>query len=90
MFHHFADQVQRPADYDEAIGRQMCDKLAALRQRRNNGQVMKTLDAPKDACRSGSNVFAACVDCARADVTEGEMRRAFSEAMGTWSAPGYM
>jgi (2R)-ethylmalonyl-CoA mutase len=68
----------------------MRDKLAALRQRRNKKQVIKTLEALKQACRSDGNVFAACVDCARADVTEGEMRRAFTDAMGTWSAPGYM
>jgi methylmalonyl-CoA mutase N-terminal domain/subunit len=76
--------------YDEATGQQMRDKLAALRQRRNKSQVIKTLEALKQACRSDGNVFAACVDCARADVTEGEMRRAFTDAMGTWSAPGYM
>jgi methylmalonyl-CoA mutase N-terminal domain/subunit len=76
--------------YDEATGQQMRDKLAALRQRRNKNQVFKTLEALKEACRNDGTVFAACVDCARADVTEGEMRRAFTDAMGTWSAPGYM
>jgi hypothetical protein len=31
--------------------------------------------------------MAACVECARADVTVGEMRRAFVKAFGLWKTP---
>ena len=77
-------------EYDESIGRAMRDKLARLRQRRDNEKASNSLNALKEACKCGDNVMAACVDCARADVTEGEMRRAFVEAFGLWKSPIYV
>jgi len=76
--------------YDDSVGQRMRAKLTSLRRRRDQGQVTKCLDGLKTACQKGGNVMAACVDCARADVTEGEMRRAFVDALGRWSAPSYM
>jgi len=73
--------------YDEKIGTAMRDKLARLRQRRDNEKASNTLDALKEACKRGDNVMAACLECARADVTEGEMRRAMVEAFGLWKSP---
>lgn len=73
--------------YDDGVGRQMRQKLAEVRKQRDNRAVAKCLDALKDACQRGGNVMAACVDCVRADVTEGEMRRAFVEACGLWTPP---
>ncbi len=77
-------------EYDESVGKTMRDKLARLKQRRDNEKASNSLDALKEACRRGDNVMAACVDCARADVTEGEMRRAFVEAFGLWKSPIYV
>ncbi|GAI11458.1 unnamed protein product, partial [marine sediment metagenome] len=37
----------------------------------------------------GDNVMEYTLECARADVTEGEMRRAFVEAFGSWKPPIY-
>jgi methylmalonyl-CoA mutase N-terminal domain/subunit len=76
--------------YDDSIGQQMRQKLARLRRRRDNRMATRSLNALKEACRQGGNVMAACVDCARADVTEGEMRRAFVEACGAWQPPVFM
>jgi len=77
-------------EYDESVGKAMRDKLARLKQRRDNEKASNSLDALKEACKRGDNVMAACVDCARADVTEGEMRRAFVEAFGLWKSPIYV
>jgi len=74
-------------EYDENLGKAMRDKLARLRMRRDNEKASNSLNALKEACKRGDNVMAACVECARADVTEGEMRRAFTEAFGTWKSP---
>jgi methylmalonyl-CoA mutase N-terminal domain/subunit len=74
-------------EYDDTIGKAMRDKLANLRMRRDNEQASSTLQALVETCKRGENVMAACLECARADVTEGEMRRAFTEAFGTWKSP---
>ncbi|MBA7494152.1 Methylmalonyl-CoA mutase [subsurface metagenome] len=74
-------------EYDENLGKAMRDKLASLRMRRDNEKASNTIKALVEACKRGDNVMAACVECARADVTEGEMRRAFTDAFGTWKSP---
>ncbi len=74
-------------EYDEQIAKQMWDKLARLRQRRDNKKVAKCLNDLKRACKQGGNVTQYTLECARADVTEGEMRRAFIEAFGSWKPP---
>lgn len=77
-------------EYDENLGRQMRDKLARLRQNRDNEKASSSLQSLKEACQRGENVMAACLECARADCTEGEMRRVFVEAFGLWKSPIYM
>jgi methylmalonyl-CoA mutase N-terminal domain/subunit len=67
----------------------MRERLTALRKSRDNAQVARTLEALKVALKKGQNVMAACAACARANVTEGEMRRAFTEALGRWRSPIY-
>ena len=64
--------------------RQMRDKLVRLRQRRDNEKASSCLEALKEACKRRDNVMQYTLECARADVTEGEMRRAFVEAFGLW------
>lgn len=76
-------------EYDEEIGRQMRDKLAHLRQRRDNEKASNAIEALKEACKRGGNVTQYTLECARADVTEGEMRRAFVEAFGSWRQPTF-
>jgi methylmalonyl-CoA mutase N-terminal domain/subunit len=76
-------------EYDEKVGQAMRDKLARLRQRRDNEKASNCLNALKEACKRGDNVMAFTLECARADVTEGEMRRAMVEAFGLWKSPIY-
>jgi methylmalonyl-CoA mutase N-terminal domain/subunit len=74
-------------EYDEKLGKAMEDKLARLRMQRDNEKAGNAINALVGACKNGDNVMAACVECARADVTEGEMRRAFTDGFGKWSSP---
>ena len=76
-------------EYDENIARQMRDKLARVRQQRDNEKASSSLEALKEACKRGDNVMDYTLQCARADVTKGEMRRAFIEAFGSWKPPIY-
>jgi len=77
-------------EYDENIGKQMRDKLARLRQRRDNEKASNCLNALREACKRGDNVMDYTLECARADVTKGEMRRAFVEVFGLWKPPIYV
>ncbi len=74
-------------EYDEKLGKAMIDKLSRLRMRRDNEKAGNAINALVGACKNGDNVMAACVECARADVTEGEMRRAFTDGFGKWNSP---
>ncbi len=76
-------------EYDEDIARQMRDKLTRLRQRRDNEKASRCLEALKQACQRGDNVMQYTLECARADVTKGEMRRAFAQAFGLWKPPTF-
>ena len=77
-------------EYDENLGKAMRDKLTRLRQHRDNEKADNCLNALKDACRQGGNVMDYTLECARADCTKGEMRRAFVEAFGLWKPPVLM
>jgi methylmalonyl-CoA mutase N-terminal domain/subunit len=74
-------------EYDPKLAKSMEDKLARIRSKRNKKKADETIKALVSTCRQGGNVMAACVECARADVTVGEMRRAFVEAFGLWKTP---
>jgi methylmalonyl-CoA mutase N-terminal domain/subunit len=79
----------RVHEYDENIARQMRDKLARIRQHRDNEKASSCLNALKEACKRGDNIMQYTLECARADVTEGEMRRALTEVFGQWKPPIY-
>jgi methylmalonyl-CoA mutase N-terminal domain/subunit len=76
-------------EYDEKLAKAMTDKLARIRSTRDNNKAQTALKALADAKKSKGNVMALCVECARAEVTKGEMRRAFIEAFGSWKSPLY-
>ena len=76
-------------EYDQKLADAMSAKLARIRSSRDNEKAQAALKALEDAKNSGANVMALCVECARADVTKGEMRRAFIKAFGSWKSPIY-
>lgn len=76
-------------EYDQKLADAMSDKLARIRRDRDNNKAQAALQALEGAKASGANVMALCVECARADVTKGEMRRAFIKSFGSWKSPIY-
>ena len=77
-------------EYDEALAKEMYAKLDKIRQYRDNERASNSLSALKEACKHGGNVTACCLEAARSGATEGEMRRMFTEAFGSWKSPMYV
>jgi methylmalonyl-CoA mutase, N-terminal domain len=80
---------------DESVARHQTAKLKALRSRRNNADVRRTLDALKQAAAqepvvrsdgriSDSNTMPFIIDCVRAYATVGEICQALREVYGTY------
>lgn len=74
-------------EYSQELRNEMCDKLARLRRRRDNIKVKVALDTLKAACQKSGNVMQYTVEATRVGATKGEMRRAFTDAFGTWKPP---
>jgi len=78
---------ERPIDVlkiGEDAGRRQTEKLAALRARRDNGRVERTLDALKRAAEGNGNTMPFLLDAVRAYATLGEICGALREALGAW------
>src|SRR5579864_789495 len=80
---------------DESVARHQTAKLKALRARRNNDEVRRTLDALKKAAAqepvvradgriSDANTMPFIIDCVRAYATVGEICQALKEVYGTY------
>src|SRR5579859_5302921 len=80
---------------DESVARHQTAKLKALRARRNNDEVRRTLDALKRAAAqepkvradgriSDANTMPFIIDCVRAYATVGEICDALREVYGTY------
>jgi methylmalonyl-CoA mutase N-terminal domain/subunit len=69
---------------DEAGGRRQTAKLAALRARRDNGNVQKTLDALRRAAEGTQNTMPLLLDAVRAYATLGEICDALRGVFGTY------
>jgi methylmalonyl-CoA mutase N-terminal domain/subunit len=73
--------------YRPEIDRAERERLARIRDKRDNEKVSNCLKALVEACKRGENVTYYTLEAARANATEGEMRRAFTEAFGIWKPP---
>ena len=80
---------------DESVGRHQTAKSKALRARRSNDEVTRTLDALKKAAAqepvvradgriSDANTMPFIIDCVRAYATVGEICQALKEVYGTY------
>src|SRR5215467_8248330 len=80
---------------DESVARHQTEKLNALRARRNNDEIRRTLDALKKAAAqepvvrsdgriSDANTMPFIIDCVRAYATVGEICDALREVYGTY------
>ncbi|MEW5926636.1 MAG: methylmalonyl-CoA mutase family protein [Gemmatimonadota bacterium] len=63
------------------------ERMAAMRARRDQGEVDRTLKALQDAARAGENVVPALLDAVRAYATLYEIRYAMEEVFGAYQEP---
>ena len=69
---------------DESAGRRQEEKLAALRRRRDNSRVRKTLDALARAAEGTENTMPRLLDAVRAYATLGEITDTLRAVFGTY------
>ncbi|HEY1337207.1 MAG TPA: methylmalonyl-CoA mutase family protein, partial [Bryobacteraceae bacterium] len=78
------DQPPELLQIDESAARHQEQKLAALRSRRDNVQVRRTLDALKRAAEGTENTMPCILDAVKAYATLGEICDAFRTVFGTY------
>ncbi len=74
-------------DPDAEVANRQREQLKNLREARDAAQVNASVDALVAAARSDANLMPALMDCARADVTLGEMVTALQSVFGTFVEP---
>jgi methylmalonyl-CoA mutase N-terminal domain/subunit len=84
------DQPIELLQIDETSARHQREKLAALRARRDNRQVTKTLDALKRAAEGAENTMPRILDAVRAYATLGEICDALREVFGTYQETAHL
>ncbi len=72
---------------DERVEQEQHERLARLRQRRDNQKVKRTLDDLRAACRGKDNVMYPILEAARAGATLGEICGAMKDVFGTYAEP---
>ena len=71
----------------EEAERRQRERMAAMRARRDQGEVDRTLLALQDAARAGENVVPPMLDAVRAYATLYEIRAAMEEVFGAYQEP---
>jgi methylmalonyl-CoA mutase N-terminal domain/subunit len=84
------DQPIELLQIDEAAGRRQIAKLAALRVRRDNNKVQKTLDALRRAAEGTENTMPLLLDAVRAYATLGEICDALRGVFGTYTETSHI
>jgi methylmalonyl-CoA mutase N-terminal domain/subunit len=75
---------------DQTAEEHQVKKLAALRARRDNGRVQKTLDALRRAAEGTENTMPFILDAVRAYATLGEICDAFREVFGSYQETAHI
>ena len=75
---------------DEASARQQSAKLAALRQRRDNGGVSRSLDALRRSAEGRENTMPSILDAVRAYATLGEICDALRGVFGVYQETSHL
>jgi methylmalonyl-CoA mutase N-terminal domain/subunit len=78
------DQPIELLQIDETAARHQQEKLAALKERRDNGKVQKALDALRRAAEGTENTMPHILDAVKAYATLGEICDAFRSVFGTY------
>jgi len=84
------DQPIELLQIDETSSRQQTAKLAALRARRDNGKVQRTLDGLRRAAEGTENTMPFLLDAVRAYATLGEICDALRGVFGTYQETSHI
>ena len=84
------DQPIALLQIDEASARQQTAKLAALRQRRDNGRVSRSLDALRRSAEGRENTMPSILDAVRAYATLGEICDALRGVFGVYQETSHL
>ena len=82
-----APEPYQPLRVDDKVAAQQREKLAALRNRRNNHAVVEKLEKVTAAAKSDMNLMPLIREALLADATIGEISDALRAAWGTYRAP---
>jgi len=74
---------------DESVARHQRQRLADLRQRRDNARVQSTLTALGSAAETSENLMPYILECVRAYTTVGEMCDVLRRVFGTYEEPPF-
>ncbi len=75
---------------DKGVEKEQHDRLAALRERRDDASVESELKAIRAACRDGSNLLERFVAAAHAECTLGEIAQVLREEFGQFKEPNIL
>ncbi len=73
--------------YDEEAARRQCDRLAAIRARRDNNRVQSCLDRVRADASDGRNLMSAVIRAVKSYATVGEVIAALEEVFGQYQEP---
>jgi methylmalonyl-CoA mutase N-terminal domain/subunit len=84
-FHHDGEEGLEILRIPVGLEREQIGRVQALRARRDAEAAERTLSELRDAAAGGRNLMEPLLDCARADVTEGEMVESLQQVFGTYT-----
>jgi methylmalonyl-CoA mutase len=73
-------------EVSEAVRNEQVARLEALKQKRDNDEVRRCLEAVTQAAENGGNLMAACIPAVRARATVGEVSDAIEKVFGRYVA----
>ena len=74
---------------DDSVARHQVQKLAEVREKRDNARVRQALDSMGSAASTDANLMPYILECVRAYATLGEMCDAFRKVYGTYEEPAF-
>ncbi|RJP18525.1 MAG: methylmalonyl-CoA mutase [Candidatus Abyssobacteria bacterium SURF_5] len=72
---------------DPAVEQEQRERVRALREKRDNDKVRRSLEALAEAARSTDNVMPRIIECARSLATKGEICDVLRDVYGRWEEP---
>ncbi len=88
----FVAEEERPVDIlviDESIAKHQREKLAELKEKRDNARVQSALESLGSAAATDRNLMPNILECVRAYATLGEMCDVLRKVFGTYEEPAF-